>query len=164
MQHILKFAVCCRLLVAVLQVAQPQHTLPSGRSRRNNPACTLGTFGSSNVKEGVAHAIFLGLYNLPPDISLTACSVCYLFWCGCLLVLLSLQVLAADHIGVMEQCMLLLLDLRIDSAAAASAVARPLLQLLGPAVKYCLQQLQQQQQQQGAASPDGVQALPPNTS
>jgi hypothetical protein len=55
----------------------------------------------------------------------------------------------------MSQCMLLLGDLsKTNPAAAASAIAQPMLQLLGPAVKHCLQQ---QQQQQGAVSPDAVQ-------
>jgi hypothetical protein len=66
--------------------------------------------------------------------------------------LLSLQALAADHIYIVGQGMLLLRDLsKADPAAAASAVAQPLLQLLGPAVMHCLQQqlqLQQLQQQQ----------------
>jgi hypothetical protein len=57
--------------------------------------------------------------------------------------------------------MLLLLDLsKTDPAAASSAIAQPLLQLLGPAVQYCLQQ--QQQRQQAAAVRD-VQVIPPWT-
>jgi hypothetical protein len=59
-------------------------------------------------------------------------------------------------IDVMSKCMVLLWYFSVNyPAAAASVVAQPLLQLLGPAVKHCLQQ--QQQQWQGAVSSDGVQ-------
>jgi hypothetical protein len=76
---------------------------------------------------------------------------------------LLLQALGADHINVMSQCMVMLLDLsKTNPAAAAGAVAQPLLQLLAPAVKHCLQQ-QQEEQQQGAVVPDGVQSSPPWT-
>jgi hypothetical protein len=72
-----------------------------------------------------------------------------------------LQALAADQIGVMSQCMLMLLKFSYtDPEAAARAVAQPLVQLLGPALKHCLQQQQQQQQQQGANARDSIQALP----
>jgi hypothetical protein len=64
--------------------------------------------------------------------------------------LFSLQALAADHNYIVGQGMLLLRDLsKADPAAAASAVAQPLLQLLGPAEMHCLQQQQQQLLQQG---------------
>jgi hypothetical protein len=89
----------------------------------------------------VAHNLFVAYAN---------------WWCDWLLVTFSLQALEADTLSTMNHCTLLLLGLsETDPAAAASAVAQPLLQLLGPAVKHCLQQ--QQQQQQGAASHEGLQ-------
>jgi hypothetical protein len=61
----------------------------------------------------------------------------------------------------MIQCMLMLLMFSYsDPAAAARAVAQPLVQLMGPALKHCLQQ---QQQQQGADPRGGMQALPTGT-
>jgi hypothetical protein len=60
-----------------------------------------------------------------------------------------LQVLAADNAEVMYHGTLLLQQyLELGSPAAALALVQPVLQLLGPAVLHCLQQLQQQQQQQ----------------
>jgi hypothetical protein len=56
------------------------------------------------------------------------------------------QALAADDISIVQRGMPLLPALaNFRPAAAAKALAQPLLQLLAPAVMHCLQQQQQQQ-------------------